>query len=48
LAHQPLVKPPNDFIQREAALAFTDEAKDSKMKRHLIMEGCSTKTSNIP
>jgi hypothetical protein len=48
LTHQALVKPPNNFIQREAALAFTDEAKDWKVKGHLVMEGCSTKTSNMP
>jgi hypothetical protein len=48
LAHQALVKPPDDFIQSEVALALTDEAKDWKMKGHLIMEGCSTKTSNMP
>jgi hypothetical protein len=30
---------PEDFIQREAACAFIDRARDQDMKQHLLMVG---------
>jgi hypothetical protein len=37
LAHQALVRLPEDFIQKEAAYAFVDGVKDQEVKHCLLM-----------